>query len=59
MNVRPMVTLPLNVAPSLSAVGVDSLRVRRQSHIRLTATEYNKAADLILAAARQEAHRVG
>jgi hypothetical protein len=58
MDVRPIVTLPLNAAPSLSAIGIDSLRVRRQSHIRLTPAEYKRAADLIIAAARKEAHRV-
>jgi len=39
---------PLEVAPSLAEVGIDSLRVRRQSHILLTADEYATARRLIV-----------
>jgi len=58
MNVRPLVTLPLEVAPSLAEVGIDSLRVRRQSHILLTADEYATARRLIVETANHEAERV-
>jgi hypothetical protein len=58
MDVRPLVTLPLDVAPSLADVGVDSLRVRRQSHILLNADEYATARRLIVETAQHEAGRV-
>ncbi|MFL5817731.1 MAG: hypothetical protein ACJ76L_09025 [Conexibacter sp.] len=48
MAVRPLVTLPLGVAPSLAEIGIDPLRVRRQSHILLTRTEYEAARNLVL-----------
>jgi hypothetical protein len=58
MDVRPLVTLPLEVAPSLADVGVDSLRVRRQSHILLTTDEYTTARRLIVETASHEAQCV-
>lgn len=40
MEVRPLLVVPrLADAPSLTAVGIDPLRVRRQSHILLDADE--------------------
>lgn len=35
MGVEPIVTVSLEIAPTLAYVGIDPLRVRRQSHIRL------------------------
>jgi hypothetical protein len=35
MDVRPLVTLPIDVAPTLADVGIEPRRVRRQSHIRV------------------------
>jgi hypothetical protein len=49
MEVRPLVTLPLDDAPTLADVGIDPLRVRRQSHILLSQPEFNRARDVILA----------
>lgn len=51
MDVRPLVTLPLDDAPTLAEAGVDPLRVRRQSHILLTRMEFDCVRDLILARA--------
>lgn len=40
MEVRPLLVVPrLEDAPSLAAVGIDPLRVRRQSHILLDSDE--------------------
>lgn len=51
MDVRPLVTLPMDDAPSLADAGFDPLRVRRQSHIVLTIDEYERIRNLILARA--------
>lgn len=51
MSVRPLVTLPLDEAPTLSDAGIDPLRVRRQSHILLTKAGFVVIRDLILAGA--------
>ena len=54
MEVRPLVVLPMGDAPTLDDVGIDPLRVRRQSHIKLTREEYLVARDLITAAAGRD-----
>ncbi|MEJ7783725.1 MAG: hypothetical protein WKF96_02905 [Solirubrobacteraceae bacterium] len=51
MDVRPLVTLSLDDAPTLAQAGIDPLRVRRQSHIVLTSEEYETISGLILARA--------
>jgi hypothetical protein len=51
MQVRPLVTLPVDTAPTLTDADIDPLRVRRQSHILLTPEEYRTIRDLILARA--------
>ena len=51
---RPLVTLPLDDAPTLAGAGIDPLRVRRQSHIVLTTEEFVRIRDLILAAAARD-----
>jgi hypothetical protein len=56
MDVRPLVTLPMEAAPSLADIGVDPLRVRRQSHILLNDSEFESARALIVEAARGRAH---
>lgn len=43
MSVRPRVVIPsLENAPTLAQVGVDPLRLRRQSHILLTTDEWER-----------------
>jgi hypothetical protein len=51
MDVRPLVTLPLDDTPTLAEGGIDPVRVRRQSHIVLTRDEFDRIRDLILARA--------
>lgn len=51
MDVRPLVTVPMGDAPTLADVGIDPLRVRRQSHILLNQAEYAAARDQLLTAA--------
>ncbi len=52
LALRPLVAIPADDnAPSLAAVGFDPLRVRRQSHVRLTENEYTRIVDAIVAAA--------
>lgn len=52
LAVRPLVAIAADhLAPSLSDVGVDPLRVRRQSHIRLTEKEYSRIVEGLLVAA--------
>jgi hypothetical protein len=48
MDVRPLVTLPLDDSPTLAEAGIDPVRVRRQSHILLTGEEFELVRDLIL-----------
>ena len=59
MDVRPLVTLSLDDAPTLADAGIDPLRVRRQSHIVLTTAEFATIRDLILAAASRDVHQPG
>ena len=48
LALRPLVAIPADEhAPSLSSVEFDPLRVRRQSHIRLTEAEYSRIVDAI------------
>ena len=47
MQVRPIITLPLEHAPRLVDVSVDPLRLRRQSHIVLTEGEFDEIGGLI------------
>ena len=43
MRVRPRLVIPLIAdAPKLDDVGLDPLRLRRQSHIRLTDLEWER-----------------
>lgn len=52
LSVRPLVVIPADeMAPTLEEVGVDPLRLRRQSHIRLTEAEYRRIAGAVVAAA--------
>lgn len=52
LALRPLVVIPADEqAPSLADVGFDPLRVRRQSHIRITEIEYRGIVDAILASA--------
>ena len=51
MQVRPILTVGLRDAPTLSDTTVSPMRVRRQSHILMTAREFGLARNLILAAA--------
>ena len=54
LALRPLVAIPADEhAPSLSSVEFDPLRVRRQSHIRLTEAEYSRIVDAIVAAAAE------
>jgi len=55
MDVRPLVTLPLDDSPTLAEAGIDAVRVRRQSHILLTGEEFELVRDLILARAASRA----
>jgi hypothetical protein len=51
LPLRPIVAIPPDdFAPSLSDVGFDSLRVRRQSHVRLTDQEYRHISQAIAVA---------
>ncbi len=59
MDVRPLVTHSLDDAPTLAEAGIDSLRVRRQSHIVLTTAEFATIRDLILAAASRDGEQPG
>src|ERR1044072_6265670 len=54
LELRPLVAIPVDeYAPSLSDVGFDPLRLRRQSHVRLREDEYERiAAGIVRAAAR-------
>lgn len=54
MSVRPVIMLPLPTAPTLADAQIDPLRVRRQSHIKLTAGEYQHIRGLLLAHATHE-----
>ncbi|MGI8862966.1 MAG: hypothetical protein ACR2JH_00975 [Solirubrobacteraceae bacterium] len=52
LAVRPLVAIAADdYAPSLADVGFDPLRVRRQSHIRLTEEEYHRIVEAIVLAA--------
>lgn len=52
LALRPLVVIPVDaLAPSLADVGFDPLRVRRQSHVRLTDSEYTNIVAAILATA--------
>jgi hypothetical protein len=52
MGVRPRIVVPsLDDAPSLDDVGLDSLRLRRQSHIRLTREEWERFREAFLPSA--------
>jgi len=59
MDIRPLITIPMEHAPSLADVGIDPLRVRRQSYILLTKEEYERARDLIAAAAKRDVADAG
>lgn len=48
MSVRPVVTLPMEIGPTLAEAGIEPLRLRRQSHILLNAAEYHRIRDLML-----------
>jgi hypothetical protein len=51
MAVRPIVCVGLRDAPALQDSPVDTLRVRRQSHIKLDESEYEAIRKLLLKAA--------
>lgn len=52
LALRPLIAIPVDeYAPSLDDVDFDPLRVRRQSHVRLTDEEYTRIAKAIVAAA--------
>jgi hypothetical protein len=52
LALRPLLVIPADEqAPSLADVDFDPLRVRRQSHLRLTDLEYRRIVDAILATA--------
>jgi hypothetical protein len=52
LPLRPLIAIPADsFAPTLNDVGFDPLRVRRQSHIRLTVEEYEHITAAIVAAA--------
>lgn len=52
LALRPLVAIPVDeFAPSLEDVGFEPLRVRRQSHVRLTEAEYERITAAIVAAA--------
>lgn len=54
LALRPLVAIPVDeYAPSLEDVGFEPLRVRRQSHVRLTEDEYERIAAAIVAAAAE------
>lgn len=58
--VRPLVAIPADEnAPSLRDVGFDPLRVRRQSHVRLTREEYARIVKAIVAGAARAAESIG
>lgn len=59
MDVRPLVTLALDDAPTLVDAGIDPLRVRRQSHIVLTTREFATIRDLILNVASLDVQEPG
>ena len=49
MKVRPRLVIPqLSDAPTLDDVGFDPLRLRRQSHIRLTVEQADRIRDVFL-----------
>lgn len=48
MAVKPHVVLTLDDAPTLGDVGLDPLRLRRQSHIRLDMPEFDAIRSAIL-----------
>ena len=50
LRVRPLVAIPVDEhAPTLEQVEFDPLRVRRQSHVRVTNDEFNGIVDAIAA----------
>lgn len=51
MVVRPLILLDLPTAPTLADAKIDPLRVRRQSHIKLTSSEYTRLHGLLLSRA--------
>jgi hypothetical protein len=59
MDVRPLVTLPMDVAPTLEEVGIEPRRVRRQSHIRLDIPEYERCRELIIRRATRDVDDLG
>ena len=50
MSARPIVILSLRDAPTLTQAGLHPLSVRRQSHVRLSARQYEHVRGLILQA---------
>jgi len=52
MTVRPIVTVGLREAPALAGTKIEPTRVRRQSHILLTPSEFQEVRSLIFEAAR-------
>jgi hypothetical protein len=55
MEVRPRLVIPsLDDAPTLEQVGIDSLRLRRQSHILLNAAEWERIRTVYLPPAGDE-----
>jgi hypothetical protein len=58
MRVRPIVTIGLKEAPSLSDTTISPLSVRRQSHIFLEPREFQVARLLILEAVERELRNV-
>lgn len=60
LQLRPLIAIPADDhAPSLADVGFDPLRVRRQSHVRLTEEEYTRIVDAILASAERSTRLTG
>jgi hypothetical protein len=56
LRLRPLVAIPADEhAPTLEQLEFDPLRLRRQSHIRLTDEEYNAIVDAIAASIRRRA----
>jgi hypothetical protein len=55
MNVRPRLVIPqLSDAPSIADVGLDSLRLRRQSHILLSDDEWERFRGIFLPPAQAD-----
>ncbi len=54
LALRPLVAIPVDeYAPSMEDMSFNPLRIRRQSHVRLTEDEYARIADGIVRAASE------